>query len=162
MTKNKNENIDNVLSQFYAPDQAEHIKKDIAEGEKLFDEYRAPEPEEKIINNIKLKISHRRRHTALLSVFVKTIAVAAVVLIASYLFVQDNNRPKATENNSYQAALTRMDNNISALEKEFELLKGEVVAVRLGEDNGTNEQFSERVGNVETEIINTENFFWKG
>ena len=165
MIENKNENIDNVLSRFYAPGQAEQIKKDIAEADRLFEEYPALPLSGETLNNIKLKISRRRKHGAFLSVLVKTIAVAAAVLIASYVLVQDNNRQKAAENNaqnSYQAALTRTDNNISVLEKEIELLNGEVVAVRLGEDNGTNEQLSERIGNVETEIIDTENFFWKG
>ena len=96
---------------------------------------------------------------------VKTIAVAAVVLVASYLLLHDSAGRKPVGNNiqnSYRAALTRTDNSITALEKEAELLGSEVMAVRLGEDNGTNEQLSDSVGNVETEIIETENSFWKG
>jgi hypothetical protein len=157
------ENIDNLLSRFYSPDQAEQIKRDIAQGEKLFDEYCAPQLEEKIINNIKLKISHRRKHTAFLSILVKTIAVAAVVVIASYL-LQDGARQKPVDStqNSYQAIMTQADNNITALEKEAELLRSELADIRLGEDNGTNEQLTDSVGNVETEIIDTQNFFWKG
>jgi hypothetical protein len=165
MMENKKENIDNLLSRFYSPDQAEQIKNDIAQGEQLFDGYRAPEPQENIINNIKLNISRNRRHTGILQVLVKTIAVAAVVLVASYLLLQNSATQKPVGNNvqnSWQAALTRTDNNITALEKEAQLLSGEVMDVRLGEDNGTNGQLSDSVGNVETEIIDTENFFWKG
>ena len=164
MTENKNENIDNLLSQFFSPEKAEQIKNDIAQGEQLFDGYRAPQPQEYIINRIKLNISRNRRHTGILQVLVKTIAVAAVVLVASYLLLQDSARQNPVNNSlsTYQAALTQTDNNISTLEKEIELLNGEVIAVRLGEDNGTNGQLSERIGNVETEIIDTENFFWKG
>jgi hypothetical protein len=58
--------------------------------------------------------------------------------------------------------MTQTDNTITALEKEAELLGGELVAVRLGEDNGKSEQINDRIGNVEAEIIDTENFFWKG
>jgi hypothetical protein len=165
MMENKKENIDNLLSRFYSPDQAEQIKKDIAQGEQLFDGYRAPQPQENIINNIKLNISRKRRHTGILHVLVKTIAVAAVVLVASYLLLQNTATQKPAVNNiqnSYRAAMTRTDNSITELEKEAQLLGSEVMAVRLGEDNGTNEQLSDSVGNVETEIIDTENFFWKG
>jgi hypothetical protein len=165
MMENKKENIDNLLSRFYSPDQAEQIKKDITQGEQLFDGYRAPQPQENIISNIKLNISRNRRHTGILQVLVKTIAVAAVVLVASYLLLQNTATQKPVGNNvrnGYRAAMTRTDNSITALEKEAELLGSEVMAVRLGEDNGTNEQLTDSVGNVEVEIINTENFFWKG
>jgi hypothetical protein len=165
MTENKKENIDDLLSRFYSPDQAEQIKNDITQGEQLFDGYCAPQPQEYIINRIKLNISRNRKHTGILQVLVKTIAVAAVVLVASYLLLQNTATQKPAVNNTqniYRAALTRTDNSITALEKEAELLSGEITAVRLGEDNGTNEQLSDSVGNVETEIIDTENSFWKG
>lgn len=169
MTKNKKENIDNLLSRFYSTEQAEQIKNDLTETDRLFEKLPAPQVSQKVIDEIKLKISKKQTRLAFSTVLVKTAAVAAIVIIGAVLLLQNINRQEPTNNiqDGYQAALWQTDSNgtdpgIASLEKEIELLKGELVAIRLNEDNGTNEQLADSINNVDTEITEIENYFWKG
>ncbi|MFA5293582.1 MAG: hypothetical protein WC496_11175 [Phycisphaerae bacterium] len=165
MAENKKENIDVLLSKFYSAGEVERIKIDIAETDRLFEKFLAPKISQETVDRIKLQISRKQKRIAFLTIFVKTAAVAAVVIIGAVLLLQDTGGKKPADNyaqNGYQASLSQVDSSIAALEKEIELLRGELFAVRLNEDDGTNGRLAEQVGNVETEIIDTENFFWKG
>ncbi|GEM_PF-3307857 len=164
MTENKKENINNLLSRFYPTEQAEQIKNDLAETDRMFEKFPAPQVAQKVIDEIKLKIDRKQKRIVFSTVLIKTASVAAIVIIGAILLMQNMNgeKPVSRTQNSYQTALTQVDDNIAALEKEIELLKGELVAVRLNEDNGTNEQLADSINNVDTEITEIENYFWKG
>jgi hypothetical protein len=169
MTENKKENIDNLLSRFYPTEQAEQIKNDLIETDRLFEKFPAPQVSQKVIDDIKLKIDRKQKRLVFLTVLVKTAAIAAIVIISAVLLLQNINPQKPTgyTQNGYEAALWQTDSNgtdpgIASLEKEIELLKGELVAIRLNEDNGTNEQLADSINNVDTEITEVENYFWKG
>jgi len=164
MTENKKENIDNLLSRFYTADEIKQIKIDLTEADRLFEKYPAPQVSQEVIEEIKLKISRKQRRAVFSAIIVKTAAVAAIVIFGAILLMQniDREKPVSLTQNGYQAALAQMDNNIAVLEKEIELLRDELVTIRLNEDNGTNGQLADAINNVDTEIIETENFFWKG
>jgi len=165
MTENKKENVDVLLSKFYSAGEVERIKIDITETDRLFEKFPAPQLSQETIDRIKLQISRKQKRIVFLTILIKTAAVAAVVIIGAVLLLQDTGGKKPADNyaeNGYQAALSQVDSSIAALEKEIELLRSELFAVRLNEDNGTNGILAEQVGNVEAEIIDTENFFWKG
>ena len=169
--KNKNEDIDSLLSKFYSSGEAEQIKNDIAEGDGLFEKFPVPQPSEEMLNHIKLEISRRQRQMTLRKIFACTAATAtaAVILIACYFMLHNTAQQKLplyTQNISQETILkadnSESDVKIAAFEKEIELLRGEFVAIRLNEDNGTNGLLTDRVDNIESEIIETENAFWKG
>jgi hypothetical protein len=169
MTENKKENIDNLLSRFYPTEQAEQIKNDLTETDRLFEKFPAPQVSQKVIDEIKLKIIRKQTRLVFSTVLVKTAAVAAIVIIGAVLLLQNitPQKPTGHTQNGYEAALWQTDSNgtdpsIASLEKEIELLKGEIVAIRLNEDNGTNEQLADSINNVDTEITEIENYFWKG
>jgi cell division protein FtsB len=164
MTENKKENIDNLLSRFYPANEIEQIKIDLKEADRLFEKYPAPQVSQEVIDEIKLKISRRQKRAVFSAIIVKTAAVAAVVIFGTVLLMQNINleKPVSRTQNGYQAALVQVDNNIAALEKEIELLRNELVAIRLNENNGTNGQLADSINNIDTEIIETENLFWKG
>jgi cell division protein FtsB len=163
MTENKKENIDNLLSRFYRPDELEQIKIDLTEADRLFEKYPAPQVSQEVIDEIKSKISRRQRRIAYSSVLVKTATVAAIVIIGAVLLIQNiEQRPVSRTQNGYEAALAKVDDNIASLEKEIALLRDELFAIRLNEDNGSNGQLSEAINNIDTEIIETESLFWKG
>ncbi len=165
MTENK-ENINELLLKFYPPDQAEQMGKDIAQADKLFEKFLSPQFSQQAIDKIKLKISRRQNRVAFSGILVRTAAMAAIVIVGAVLMIQNTSPQKSANTssvqNSYQAAMSQTDSSITSLEKEIELLRGELCAVRLGEDDGSNGKLAEQIGNVETEIIETENSFWKG
>ncbi|MBU1259790.1 MAG: hypothetical protein KJ757_06465 [Planctomycetes bacterium] len=164
MTENKKENIDNLLSRFYRADEIEQIKIDLTEADRLFEKYPSPQVSQEVIDEIKSKISRKQRRIAFSSVLVKTAAVAAVVIIGAALLMQNIKEVPVSHSaqNGYQAALAKVDSNIASLEKEIELLRDELLAIRLNEDDGTNGELADAINNVDTEIIETENLFWKG
>ncbi len=163
MTENKKENIDNLLSRFYRADELEQIKIDLTEGDNLFGKYPAPQVSQEVIDDIKLKIGKKQRRASFSSVLVKTAAAAAIVIIGAVILTQNiEQRPVSYTQNGYQAALAKVDNNIASLEKEIALLRDELIAIRLNEDNGTNGRLAEAINNVDAEIIETESLFWKG
>lgn len=164
MTENKKENIDNLLSQFYQADEIEQIKIDLTETDRLFEKYPALKVSQEVIDEIKLKIGRKQRRAVFSAIIIKTAAVAAVVIISAVLLIQNINREESASytQNDHQATLAQVDNNIASLEKEIEFLRDELAAIRLNEDNGTNGQLADSINNIDTEIIETENLFWKG
>jgi len=164
MTENKNENLDALLAKFYAPDQAEQIKSDLSDADRLFDKFPAPNPSFSVTEEIKRKINRRQKPVVFSAVLIKTASIAAVVLIVSAFLLHniDIQKPVEQTQSDSVASLSQVDTTITALEKEMELLSSEVLSVRLNEDTGTNGLLSDRVGNVESEILDTELSFWKG
>jgi hypothetical protein len=165
--KNKNENIDNLLRKFYSPDQAEEIKNDFASADALFEKFPAPKPSRQTTVKIEQKIVQqlkKRKHTSWKIVLVKTAAVAASVVIISAVMLLNYNRKDSTPyaKDKQQASLWQSDTDISTFEAEINQLENELLAINLGEENGTNGVLTDRVEQVELEIIETENTFWKG
>ena len=118
----------------------------------------------KSTNSSKIKIVYTGR-----PFFVKTASVAAIVVIISAVMLLNFNRKKSTqytEVNQQSASLQNDEKNfgadLSLFSKELEQLNSELVAINLGEDNGTNGILTNQVDQVELEIIETENTFWKG
>ncbi|MCX5634081.1 MAG: hypothetical protein NTW93_10480 [Phycisphaerae bacterium] len=183
MTEFKNENIDELLSKFFSPDQAEQIKDDFASADSLFEKFPAPNPPPQILAEIKQRtaqqLENRNRISPLWSawgcltadalrhwttVLAKTAAVAAIVVIVSAIMLLNFSQKDSIQytNDKQQASLLQSDTDISAFEAEITQLKNELLAINLGEETGTNGILTDRVEQVELEIIETENTFWKG
>ncbi|MGB8225359.1 MAG: hypothetical protein WCE45_00635 [Sedimentisphaerales bacterium] len=167
MTEFKNENIDELLAKFFSPDQAEQIKNDFAAGDESFEKFPAPNPPPQILAEIKQRIAQQlenRNRISWTTVLAKTAAVAAIVVIASAVMLLNFSQKDSTQytNDNQQASLLQSDTDISAFEAEITQLKNELLAINLGEETGTNGILTDRVEQVELEIIETENAFWKG
>lgn len=175
MTESKNENIDELLAKFFSPDQTEQIKNDFAAGDELFEKFSAPNPSPQILAEIKQRtaqqLENRNRISPLwdalrhwTTVLAKTAAVAAIVVIVSAVMLLNSSQKNSIRytNDKQQASLLQFDTDISAFEAEITQLKNELSAINLGEETGTNGILTDRVEQVELEIIETENTFWKG
>jgi mannitol-specific phosphotransferase system IIBC component len=170
--KNKNENIDDLLSKFYSPDQAKQAKNDFVFADVLFEKSPAPNPSPQTIAQIKQKIDQRlekRSRTHWTVVFVKTASVAAIVVIVSAVMLLNFNQKEPIQHieaDQQSASLQNYEKNfeadLSLFSKELEQLNSELVAISLGENNGTNGILTNQVDQVEIEIIEAENTFWKG
>ncbi len=167
MTENKNKNFDEILSEFFTPDQAEQIKKDFSAGDGFFEKYPAPAPAQQMLADIKQKMNHRLEKQKRINwptILLKTAAVAAIVVIVSAILTNFSNRLiQPAQNESPASVWQKTDTNISSYEAEIKQLKNELTAINFGEEkNGTNGILSDRVEKIETETIEMENSFWKG
>ena len=167
MTESKNENIDELLAKFFSPDQAEQIKNDFAAGDELFEKFSASNPLPQILAEIKQRLAQQLENRNRISwtiVFAKTAAVAAIVVIVSAVMLLTFSQKDSTRytNDKQQISLLQFDTDISAFEAEITQLKNELSTINLGEETGTNGILTDRVEQVELEIIKTENTFWKG
>jgi anti-sigma-K factor RskA len=176
MTEFKNKNIDELLSKFFSPDQAEQIKNDFISADALFEKFPAPAPSQQRLADIKQKMAHRLENQKRISplwdalrhwtaVLLKTAAVAAIIVTASAVMLLNFNQEKPTQysQNIQQTSVWQStDTSISSFEAEIEQLKNELLTINLGEENGTNGILTDRVEQIELETIETENTFWKG
>ena len=165
-----NENIDRLLSKFFPPNQAQQIKTDFASADALFEKFPAPNPSQQTLTDIKQRIAQRlesRKHISWTGVLVKTVSVAAVIVIISAVLLVNYTGKDLTQyaKDKQQASLWQReetDSDISTFEAEIEQLKSELLAINLGEENGTNGTLVNQIEQLELEIIETENTFWKG
>ncbi len=169
--KDKNDNIDDLLKKFYTPDETRHTKNDFASADAFFEKFPAPEPSQQTLTDIKQKIAQQlenRMRTSWTAVFIKTAAVAAIVAVVSALLLVNytgENPIKIAKNKQqqlWQSDETGSDTDISAYDDEIKQLRSELLAINLGEENGTNEILSEQIEQLELEIVVNENTFWKG
>ncbi len=168
MTEFKNKNIDKLLAKFFPPDQAEQIKNDFVSADALFEKFPAPLPAQQTIADIKQKINRQletRRRINWTAVLAKTAAVAAAIVIVSAVILLNFNPKKSirlAENKQQTSLWQGSDTNLSTFEAEIEQLKNELLAINLGEENGKSGILTDRVEQLELEVIETENTFWKG
>jgi hypothetical protein len=164
--KNKNDDIDNLLKKFHSPDQAQQIKTDFASADALFKKFPSPNPSGQTLADIKQKIARQlenRKRMSWTAVFIKTAAVAAIVVIISSVMLLNFNRKGSIQHAKDEQKMSLWQSEeISTFDAEIQQLKNELLAINLGEENGTNGILSERVERLELEIVETENTFWKG
>jgi len=166
MTEFKNKNIGELLSKFFPPDHAEQIKNDFASGDALFEKFPAPNPSQQTLTDIKQKITRQlenQKRIRWTAVLVKTAVAAAIITIASAVILLNFNQKKPNQytKNEHQATLWQNE-EISTFDAEIEQLNSELLAINLGEETGANGILTDRVDQLELEIIETENTFWKG
>ncbi len=163
MTENKN--FDEILSEFFTPDQAGQIKKDFSAGDGFFEKYPVPAPTQQMLADIKQKMNHRLEKQKRVNwpmILLKTAAVAAIVIVVSAILTNFHDRPIQSAQNELQASVwQKADTSISSFEAEIEQLKNELTALNYGEENGSG-ILTDQVEQAEIETIETENSFWKG
>lgn len=166
MTEFKDKNIDKLLSKFFTPDQAEQIKNDFTSADALFEKFPAPQPSQQTLAEIKQRITRQLeagKRINWAAVFTKTAAVAAVaaVLCAVIMLNFNQKKPSQSATNQQQTTLWQSE-EVSTFDAEISQLKGELLAINLGEENGTTDILNERTEQLDLEIVETENTFWKG
>ena len=154
-------------NEFLSEEEAE----DIIEGEELFDEYSAHEPDDKLISDIKLKIISQlsdRRVYSVGTMLRRVAAVAAILLIVSLLVVNPFSKwDKKTDFSSSSVLTAAMwdsddiaadDSDISLLTAELDAIEEDLAAVEIIE----NGQMDATIGQLEIEVIEIASDFWKG
>jgi hypothetical protein len=163
--KNKSENFDELLAKFFSTSQAGQIKDDFSFVDGAFKKFPTAKPAEQTIEEIKRNIAVKlssRKHINWPRVILQTAAVAAIVIAAAVLTLPDKSANNDTAKTQGQDIQLVSETNISLYEAEFTQLKNELLTLNYGEENGTNGMLLDLTEQVEVEIIETDNTFWKG
>lgn len=139
---------------------------DIRQAERILRDNPAPEPGAELITNIKAAIGqsldNRKANTLKCTVF-KVAAVAAVFFAVILINVKILNQtpvvPEQLAELSVAAASWESDEEFSLLAAQIEQFEADLTAIELGE-NGDYEY--QEIIELETELIDIDNDFWKG
>lgn len=174
MNDQNKENLKGLFEGFLDTEQADEAAKDVQKGEQMLREHPSPEPDNKLIAEIKLKIAGvllARKANTLRRMAYKAAVVAAVLIILAAvsvkLFEKSKDQPV-----KLSAALiipktiwesediTVDDSNLAVLTAEIEQAEREILALQLGENGGNGKG---AIMELEMEIIETNSGdFWKG
>lgn len=164
--KNKNENLDSLLAKFYPASDAKQAKDDFSFVDGAFEKFPAVRPDERTIKEIKQKIAAKLSSQKYINwprIILQAAAVAAVVIVAVVLTLPDKsttgNKTAKTQTQNIQLV---SEADISQYEEEIAQLNSELLTLNYGEENGVNGALLDLTEQVEVEIIETDNTFWKG
>ena len=163
--KNKNENLDSLLAKFYSTNESKQIKDDFSFADELFEKFSAAEPTGQTIKDVKRKIAVRLSAPEYINwprVILQTAAVACMVIAAAVLTLPDRSTDNGAAKTQGQDIQLVSETDISLYEAEVAQLNSELLTLNYGEENGTNGTLLDRTEQVELEIIETDNTFWKG
>ena len=173
MSARKNENMKKLFEKFLPPQQAEEAMDDFNKGERILQKYPAPQPDDAIISNIKLKIAetlaHRKTNTTK-RIVVRVVAAAAVFILlatASIKLLENRgNRPQRTvvlsiiPNAIWESDdILADDEDLAISAAEIEEIESDILALQLSENGSID---SDLLAELETELIEINSDFWKG
>ena len=171
---NQNDELRRMFEKFADAEEAGAAAEDIREGEQILRDRPAPEPDGRLIADIKAEISQtvvRRKENAFRWAVYKTAAVAAVFIVLAVIsvksFKKDRGQPKSVVYASIiptaiweSSDISTDDADLASLIAEIEQIEGETQALQLGENGGNG---SGVITELETELIEIDNSdFWKG
>jgi len=174
MENQNGENLEQLLGKFQDAEQARKAADEIKQGEKLFALHPAPEPDERLIASIKERIAMRlsgSKAAGYKAKAYKIAAVAAVIVVLSWVGLQffEQSRPgpeieRTTVAESSHRTWsgwdeTEADAELADLAEEIDRIEGSILALRLGEQDSVNGTV---LVDIETEMVEIDNFFWKG
>ncbi|MHB0946598.1 MAG: hypothetical protein ACYC3B_05470 [Sedimentisphaerales bacterium] len=164
--KNKNENLDGLLAKFFLASEAKQVKDDFSFVDGAFEKFPAAKPAEQTIEEIKrkiaVKLSTQKHSISWPRVILQTAAVAAVVIAVAVLTWPDKPAGSIATKTQGQGIQLVSETDISLYEAEIAQLNSELLTLNYGEENGTNGRLLDLTEQVEVEIIETDNTFWKG
>ena len=185
--ENKKENIEELMRKFLGAEEGRKAAGEIGQVEQLFDSNPAPEPGEQLIENIRGQVSERLSKPRAVRRGYQVAVVAAAVIVWGWVAVQffESSRPEmertvavdttsTTASTDMVASLDRqpaediwsdlddseVDAEITIINEEIESIEGAIFALRLGDEQDI--ENGEILADVEFEIVEVDNSFWKG
>jgi hypothetical protein len=173
MNGRNEENLRELFEKFAGGEQAEQAAEDIQKGEQILREHNAPEPDGKLIANIKAEISAsllHKKESAFRRMVYKTMAVAAAFIIIAAisikLFETERVQPERPVSSSiipeavWESECLADDSvDSAALLAEVEQIENEVLALQSDENGGNG---YEAATELELELTEINSNFWKG
>ena len=171
-----NENLNDLLKNFFDEARAWQAKRDIESGEQLLSDHPAPGPDGLVTDSIKSRISarldahkQRRFHT-----IARRMAVAAVIVVLVMTGIRFNgyrDRRPADVTGPDKTALKNIwqeddaqdsaarDSQLNVLTAQIDEIADSILSIRLDEHRS---QQSDAFIEIETELLDINGNFWKG
>ena len=173
MNDGNQENLKELFEKFLDAEQAESCAEEVQKAEQILREHPAPEPDDMLIANIKAEIAMRLpagRTYVFKQIAYKVVGIAAAVIILTAiglrLFDKGNGEPGPVVYASIIPTaiwesddIAAVDANLAIFTVEIEQIENELLALRLGEDDGNGDR---SVTELEMELIQINSDFWKG
>jgi hypothetical protein len=172
-TNENNENLKDLVGQFFNAEEAGRVVEDVREGERIVREYGAPEPDKRLIADIKGEVGRalgERKSKAFRRAVYKVAAVAAAIVIVAAISVKLSERGNGEAETVAAASMIPAavwesddiavdDIELGTIVGEIEELEGDLLALELGENGGNAYEIIEE---LEAELEEIEGVFWKG
>ncbi len=172
MNNTANENLRELLAGFMDEAAARQTAEDIEKGEEILGAYSAPQPDERVLAEVKksVAVALRRQRTVVLQRRILRVAVAAAVILVSVIAPmrygsQQNSQQTRIVAKSTSSIPSRVwegadDADVTVIKAEIENIQSELSGVQSDSigTGGTNSA----VGDLETELIETNGDIWKG
>ena len=171
-----NENLNDLLKNFFDEARAWQAKRDIESGQQLLSDHPAPGPDGLVTDSIKSRISarldahkQRRFHT-----IARRMAVAAVIVVLVMTGIRFNgyrDRRPADVTGPDKTALKNIwqeddaqdsagrDSQLNVLTAQIDEIADSILSIRLDEHRS---QQSDAFIEIETELLDINGDFWKG
>ena len=174
MNNQNQENLKELFEKFLDTKQAQKYVEDVQKAEEILREHSAPEPDDMLIANIKAEIAMSlpvRRTYVFKHIAYKALSIAAAVIfitaIGLGLFDNGAHDPGPVQYASIIPAAIWESDDIAADDGdlviftiEIEQIEDELLALRLGKDDGNGDS---TITELEMELIEINNSdFWKG
>ena len=161
MNENK-ENLNELLSDFFDPAEASQIKRDIEQGDEVFRNYPAPEPNKELVDAIKVRmageLARRRERKPLSVVLRRAVAVAAVFIVislAGLIFFGNGD-------DDIYANIWQDDTQLLALMAQVDEIADQIQQIRLDEFGEDDDADIAQWEIEEMEMVANNTDFWKG
>ena len=177
MNNREQENLRELFEKFLDSEQAKQAVNDMSKLEHAINEYPAPLPDQELIDDIKFRIGRelliRRAEKSQRSYrpIYRIAAAAAIVVITIFaglrLFDQNSSEKPASvitasliptsvwENED----ITEADQELTTLTAEIEQVETEMLTLKF---DGSSDNGYDELAEIESELIETNNNFWKG
>ncbi len=168
---NKNENLKELLNKFFSEAEAARAEEDILRGEQIIADNPAPQPDARVISNIKARVrselAKREKRGVFTYLRATMTAAAAVLIIGVILFMihpaEERSLPTVAEGTIPQGIwesedLMDDDVELAMLAANIDAVEEEVLALRFGD--GSDEMIN--LDEVEIEVLEISEDFWKG
>jgi len=165
--KPQNENLKELFKRFLGTDQAQQAGDDIRQAEEILQQYPSPEPDDKLIADIKMRVQTallRKKTPVFRRASYRVAAVAAVFIVSAVISVklfEPKGRPiqKVEVTTAEFAWDSNDDTAMAILTDQVEQLEEEILASGLDEDS---QNVNEDVEEIEIELMEIDTVFWKG
>lgn len=158
----KNENLNNLLADYYDPHEVAQVSEDIRIGDEIIASGDKLVPDSAVTNSIKKEISRRlylRRNRRMNMVFMRT-AVAAVLAIVAFVGIRSYNKkslPPLNPNVS-RSFFWGQDAAASSISDELDQIDHDILSIRLGENETDT---VETIEDLEFELNEDSGGFWR-
>lgn len=175
MDDRNQENLRELLATFFDAEQVDNYADDFQQAEQVFQTHPAPEPDDRLIANIKtdiaLSLARRKAKRFRRRLFEAVAGVAAAIAILAIVSLQFSEKPtKQPGNSAYTASLLPTalwesddiaadDADLAVFTAEIDQIEYEIHTLESGEDITESET---SVTELEMELAEINMDFWKG